>query len=399
MKTRNILLTFALGAAMLVPSVASAQDAVASTSVDLNPVCHNHYYSNWKDNWFIQLGAGMNAPFFENYLANGDEKHHITLDANLAVGRWFSPYLAWRLSAQGGAIHWDNNVYSKAKYANLNFDFMWDMFNSIAGVKSNRIFSIVPFVGLGGAYTWDVKGTPNIYGKKGNPSDIKDASWTLPVSAGLQLRFNLCKYADFFVEGRALFAGDNFNGTAYGDPVDVNISAVGGFTFYLGGKNFKSYNPCDYIAYINGLNSQINDLRGELNNCNSKLAAAEAQLPCPEVKEAPAAAAAAAPMLSTVRFNINSAKVTNDQMINVYNVANWMKQNPNAKVAIKGYADKKTGTAKYNKALSEKRAKAVYDALVNNGIDGSRLSTSSFGDSEQPYSDNAWNRVVIFAED
>jgi OOP family OmpA-OmpF porin len=104
-------------------------------------------------------------------------------------------------------------------------------------------------------------------------------------------------------------------------------------------------------------------------------------------------------MLSTVRFNINSAKVTNDQMINVYNVANWMKQNPNAKVAIKGYADKKTGTAKYNKALSEKRAKAVYDALVNNGIDGSRLSTSSFGDSEQPYSDNAWNRVVIFAED
>ena len=84
-------------------------------------------------------------------------------------------------------------------------------------------------------------------------------------------------------------------------------------------------------------------------------------------------------------------------MVNVFNTAEYLKANPNVTVLIKGYADKDTGTAAYNKALSERRAKAVYDTLTRNyGIDRSRLSIDAEGSEIQPYKTNNWNRIVIF---
>ena len=66
---------------------------------------------------------------------------------------------------------------------------------------------------------------------------------------------------------------------------------------------------------------------------------------------------------------------------------------------VVGYADKDTGTADYNLQLSEKRANAVADALVNTyGIDRSRLTVKYDGSDVQPYSTNDWNRIVIFTQ-
>ena len=152
---KNILLALVACSGML--SVANAQEAVVVEEnvavAELTP-CKN-YYDLSSGNWFIQAGAGINAPFVESYLANGEEKTHLTAAYNLGFGKWLSPFLGVRFSALGGAYHWDNNVYTKAKYANLNVDLMWDMFNTFGSSKSNRVVSILPFVGLGGTFCWD----------------------------------------------------------------------------------------------------------------------------------------------------------------------------------------------------------------------------------------------------
>ena len=394
---KKIALVAALVGTSFFAVPASAQEA-QEVAVPMDQPCKTHYYSTSRDNWFIQVGAGIQSPFVENYLPQTDAKHKLTAVYNLGFGKWFSPYIGWRLSFLGGAMRWDNGEISKAKNVNANLDFMWDMFNSLGGVNPNRTFSIIPFVGLGGTYVWDIKAPgSNIYNKWGA---IKDESWTLPVSAGLQLRFRLCKYVDLFFEGRAQFYGDNFNGCAYGDPVDVNISAIGGLTFNLGGSQFRTFNPCDYTDYINSLNGQVNDLRAALAATAADLAAAQAQLPCPEVKEQPAPVVTAAPLLASVRFKIGSAVITPAEEVNVYNIAEWLKANPGQKVVIAGYADKNTGSAGFNKKLSEKRAQAVCDMLVNDyGIDADRLTAKSFGSDEQVYTgkgQNDWNRIVIF---
>ncbi len=398
---KNALFTAAACCAGLFSGVnANAQETVVVeedvTAVVSEIPCKPHYYSTSKDNWFIQIGAGIGSPFVENHKAD-DPKHHLTVTYNFGFGKWINPYVAWRLNFLGGPLHWENNGFEKSKYVSANFDIMWDMFNSFHGVNSRRVFSIVPFVGLGGTYAWDFN--PNNGNILRNDGKVKSNSWTLPVSAGLQLRFRLCKYVDFFAEGRVQFYGDNFNNYAYGAPVDMNITAVGGFSFNIGGCDFKTYNPCDYLSYINNLNSQVNDLRGALATTTAALAAAEAQLPCPEVQAVETTTVVeAAPLMATVRFKLNSARVSDEEMVNVYNIAQWMKENPGQNVAIAGYADKDTGTSEYNMALSKRRAQAVYDILVNKyGVNPDNLAIQAEGSNVQPYETNNWNRIVIFS--
>ncbi len=391
MKT-NVLFTTVACCALLVPAIqANAQDEVVveeTTEIITDVPCKTHYYVDKKDNWFIQFGAGVAVPFVEGRNSSGDRESHFTVNYNVGFGKWFSPYVGWRLAFNGGPLHYEKDGMSKFKYVGANLDFMWDMFNSLGGVNSKRVFSIIPFVGLGGTFAWDYSPKGDIMGKHGP----KHNSWTLPVSAGLQLRFRLCKYVDFFAEARGSFYGDNFNNIAYGRPVDINLTVNGGFAITFGGRDYRSYNPCDYLGYINNLNNQVNDLRGALATTAAALAAAEAQLPCPEGGEAPAV-----PLMATVRFTLNSAKISDIEMVNVFNIAQWMKENPEQNVAIAGYADKDTGTSSYNMALSKRRAQAVYDALVNKyGINPDRLAITAQGSDVQPYDVNNWNRIVIF---
>lgn len=405
---KSLLVVTAVAAAAMFGAKANAQDVVVAeedvtvTSIQ-NLDCGPKYYSSAKDNWFIQLGAGINAPLFERGKAEGaaDPKTHFTATYNVGFGKWLNPYVGLRLGFNYGAMHWDNYGYSKARMANANFDLMWDMFNSFHGVNSRRVFSIVPFVGIGGTYAYHFDApASNVISHDGK---LRTNEWALPVSAGLQIRFRLCQYADLFFEGRAAFYGDNFNNDAVGRPIDIDITAIGGLSFNIGGADFKSYDPCSDLAYINSLNGQINNLRADLAATATALAVAESQLPCPEPtvveveKTVEVQTPANDPMMSTVRFTINSSKISNEEMVNVFNMAEYLKANPDVKIKVIGYADKDTGTAAYNMKLSLRRAQAVADALTQKyGIAADRLKVSAEGSSVQPYTTNDWNRIVFF---
>ena len=392
------MLLLAGAAALFAANGASAQEVVVvdETAAILEAPCQTNYYTIRTQNWFIEVGAGMQMPFANNKGAG----NHITANYGVGFGKWFSPYFGWRFEAQGGAAHWQytkDYAMSRFNTVNANVDIMWDLLNSI-NVKSNRVFSIIPFVGLGGTFNWKYRNEPDGFIPQKNGHN-RTNEWLLPVSAGLQLRFRLCKYVDFFAQGRVSFYADAFNNYIHTNPIDLDLTALAGFSFNIGGRDFNKFNPCDYSAYINGLNDQINGLRGELATTAALLAAANAQLPCPEVVEAEAVVVEnAAPLLATVRFTIDSSKISNMEKINVYNVAEWMKANEDQNVVITGYADKDTGTSAYNMALSERRAKAVYDMLVNEyGINANRLATDAKGSDVQPYNINNWNRIVVFS--
>ena len=51
----------------------------------------------------------------------------------------------------------------------------------------------------------------------------------------------------------------------------------------------------------------------------------------------------------------------------------------NKKIVVTGYADNKTGSSAYNQALSKRRAEAVKQALVDMGVDASKIETSGQG--------------------
>lgn len=401
MNTNLLLSIGAVGAfAIFAGNSAQAQETVVVEETEVITTqaveCKDHYSSSWRDNWFIQAGAGVQVPFVENELPDGKEKRHATAVYNIGFGHWFSPYLGFRISGMYGKMRYDFLQPNKAQMLTVNADLMWDMTTSVCGVNPDRVFSFIPFVGVGGTRTWDFKGYTGNDMKKYNTGVRKD-NWTLPVSVGFQIRLRLCKYVDFFAEARAQFYGDNFNNYVQGDPIEANITAIGGLSFNIGGRNFERYNPCDYLGYVNSLNNQVNDLRGELAATTAALAAANAQLPCPEYTES-VAEAGQTPMLAAVRFRINSAEISNEEMVNVYNVAEYLKANPDASVTIQGYADKDTGTAEYNMNLSQRRAEAVKAALESYGVKADRLNIKANGSDVQPYGENNWNRIVIFTQ-
>ena len=66
------------------------------------------------------------------------------------------------------------------------------------------------------------------------------------------------------------------------------------------------------------------------------------------------------------------------------NQAQWLSQNSSVNLIIEGHADER-GTREYNLALGARRANAVRDFLISEGVNGSRLQTISYG-KERPVS-------------
>ncbi|WP_339753002.1 OmpA family protein [Algoriphagus aquimarinus] len=80
-----------------------------------------------------------------------------------------------------------------------------------------------------------------------------------------------------------------------------------------------------------------------------------------------------------VYYAFDSAKPLGYSISAANYVSNFLKKNPGVRVEIKGYADE-LGPEDYNRKLSEKRAKSVYDVLVASGVDALRLSYKGYGE-------------------
>jgi OOP family OmpA-OmpF porin len=107
------------------------------------------------------------------------------------------------------------------------------------------------------------------------------------------------------------------------------------------------------------------------------------------IKEVPSAASAA------IFFKIGKAVISPEGMVNVKLMAKTMKNNPTTKYKVAGFADKATGSVAGNQTLSEKRAQAVYDALIAEGISADRLEKVAMGGTDPIFEKGYLNRVVI----
>jgi outer membrane protein OmpA-like peptidoglycan-associated protein len=88
-----------------------------------------------------------------------------------------------------------------------------------------------------------------------------------------------------------------------------------------------------------------------------------------------------------VHFEFDRYTLRPDALSILDDAINAMRANPGLRLTIEGHTCN-IGTAEYNLALGERRAKAVRDYLVSRGVAADRLNTVSFGE-EQPKYDNS----------
>lgn len=89
---------------------------------------------------------------------------------------------------------------------------------------------------------------------------------------------------------------------------------------------------------------------------------------------------------SEVLFPTNSSYLSESAKKRITAVANVIKDEQANNILIEGHSDK-TGTATYNKWLSEKRAASVKNFLVSQGIPANKIKTAGLGDTK-PVADN-----------
>lgn len=83
-----------------------------------------------------------------------------------------------------------------------------------------------------------------------------------------------------------------------------------------------------------------------------------------------------------VFFAFNSSEISDEAHDNLLGQALYMKNHEKTKIQIAGNCDER-GSTEYNLALGARRANAAKDVLVKEGIEGSRISTISYG-KERP---------------
>jgi OOP family OmpA-OmpF porin len=92
-------------------------------------------------------------------------------------------------------------------------------------------------------------------------------------------------------------------------------------------------------------------------------------------------------VLQNVQFELNSDRISSDYSGVIERIASSLISRSDIKaVQVVGHTDS-TGAADYNQSLSEKRAKAVADALIAQGVDGGIISTKGMGETA-PVADN-----------
>ena len=83
-----------------------------------------------------------------------------------------------------------------------------------------------------------------------------------------------------------------------------------------------------------------------------------------------------------VYFSTDNVELSPEAQQTVANQARWLKQYGQYTITVEGHADER-GTREYNIALGAKRAQAVRNYLVQNGINAARIRTVSYG-KERP---------------
>jgi len=94
-------------------------------------------------------------------------------------------------------------------------------------------------------------------------------------------------------------------------------------------------------------------------------------------------------------FVIGKSEIRPEEAFKLGQIAQILKDNPDAKITVTGYADSATGSAETNKKLSAERAAQVVSLLKSAGISASRISSAGTGSDKDATKGPEANRVAV----
>tara|TARA_R110002110_G_scaffold415561_2_gene651017 strand:- start:252445 stop:253491 length:1047 start_codon:yes stop_codon:yes gene_type:complete len=189
------------------------------------------------------------------------------------------------------------------------------------------------------------------------------------LNAGGGIRYMLTKRLGLRLEARALYSLDESN-------VDALVSA--GLNFYMGKVD---PDPVPVVAAA-PMDSDGDGVMDDRDRCPGTEAGVRV-----DVDGCPLPVARVASVKLKVNFGFDSTVVQEQYFDDLEELAVFLKRFEDLQVDVEGHTDS-VGPESYNQQLSQRRAQAVVDLLVNqHGIAAQRLEAKGYGES-QPVASN-----------
>ncbi|MFI3265343.1 MAG: OmpA family protein [Rikenellaceae bacterium] len=386
--TTMALLMSAVGFSAFAQTVANDNGDVI---VESNDICQN---------WFITGGIGTTV-FAGESDKLGSFGSRFAPAFDIAVGKWFNPYIGARLQFAGpqlrgftylgdeafgyGDANSEGLYKQKWNYIYLHADLLVNLSNLIGGYKEDRFYTIMPYAGAG----WIRATESNMDALAGNLGLFNEFRLNSKFALNLDIKGTIIGEDNI----------DNETGGRYG--VEGLVSTTVGVTYKIGKQGWKrpiSENViADYKKSIGALEADANKYKIQLAEANDKNVALQEQVATVMAENKNKEPEVVIPS-SVILFEINKSNLSNIAKVNLDKLAVAIKKMPaGKKVSIVGYADKATGNAKFNTKLSQERAEAVSKYLVEEcGVSSSKLSVSSKGGVDNMfYNEAPLSRAVI----
>ena len=350
------------------------------------------------DNWYLGANLGVMSKTTDQAVLK-----NLNPEFGIRFGKWFTPSVG--LSAESAFLFGnktrgqqltDPSLFHAAKVHLLGTINFSNAFGGYTG--SPRPFEVIGLAGIGFIHNFGTK----------------TQDWTsvqlnmLSSKFGLDFAWNFGseKEWQFYVEPALTYAlgGAKDKQKIQYNSNYANLELNVGINYYFktsnGTHHFLNITECDQRE-IDALNNTINDLRNKNAADQAKIAQLQAEIarltkalrdcenkPVPEPPFE-------APTIPSVFYNVNKSLITKQQAENVAVAAQILKNHPELKLNIKGYASPE-GRAKKNQELSVRRANAVKDLLVKKyGIDESRITAEGCGTTKDKYETYENNRVAM----
>ena len=365
------------------------------------------------DNWYLGINAGAATPMQE--WGDAGFMKGMAPSVGLRLGKNFTTSFGVAIDANAYFESTEKSLMKTRTFVDaINLDALgtFNVSNFFGGYlgKPRRV-ELIALGGIGWSHQFGALPRANGINSKA----ALDLAFNLGNSRAVQLYLEPAVIFGLWNNARMVNAlsrhGSNFKFDSRSGLFQLNVGVNFKFGTSNGTKNFAFAQLRDQ-GEIDDLNARINELRDENDNKDRRIARDIRRIA--ELEDSlEAAKKVKAPVVTkvtkvvnvnnnvlqpTVIFGQGKSSVDAAQMASVAMIAKYMKNHPESKILIKGYASPE-GNPELNQKLSVARAQSVKDALVSRyGIAASRLTIQGMGATDELFDELDFNRVATFTD-
>ena len=340
--------------------------------------------NTFADNWELNVAGGISVLFNglghvdgtnSAPVVSGSRKFYDAIGGagEITATKWFNPYVAMRIGWMAGYLPFKATKSAPSSIAEfdnyIHGDALWDWTTQFGGYKPNRIYDAVPYLHVG---------------------VVVNPEYNAGVAGGIGYlsRFHVAEHWLINLDLRGTMTTARKYGLESG--IAINLNALVGVTYRFDKVGWKKKvdNPYkDALHELRAANSELEEQRNQATEEAEKLKDAVSQREQERKDIAKLVDAitkdtvfygAPDTMEMTVYYAINSSELSSYERAHMDTYLRLISLNdPNYTHMYKviGSADAATGTREINERTAQRRADAIREVLIQNGVDPENITT------------------------